>query len=322
MANEVNEQMEEQIKKDSSFNLKNIKDVTLSNGKRIIIMFKNNSMEPTVFEYDGKASVLDDVRQRQLNDPKYQGEDARYNAEEILDDIAKEGKAYQNIKPLDENYEISPIYDTDIEKLKKLAALIQKARQDNYTLPEDEKYAFIDEENEYIMTKTGKILEAKFDSLENKVIVQSPEDAAEFKDEELNEEKLTAGTDEIGDNEVTNLQDEDEKDDELEDVYNEVFIKGDSTLPKEQVMANLKKIAEDPNNLNNLPPEEQVWYQEALKKIEQKRLSKDHTKTLEYKKKQDKKNPDNEEGVSNYVYIALVVLLIAFAVFMYIIFRR
>ena len=56
--------------------------------------------------------------------------------------------------------------------------------------------------------------------------------------------------------------------------------------------------------------EEQEWYQTAYNMLISKR------KTLTYAPK------DNQSGVSNYLYIAIFVLLVAFAVLMYFVFKR
>ena len=68
----INKQLEEENKFESNINLKGIKDVTLSNGKRIIIMFKNNGEEPTIIDIDPKMNLVEEVKKRQEEYVKYQ----------------------------------------------------------------------------------------------------------------------------------------------------------------------------------------------------------------------------------------------------------
>ena len=115
----------------------------------------------------------------------------------------------------------------------------------------------------------------------------------------------------------TGLNSEDYTEDEIEDVYEEVFSKGG--VPdnlKADIIKKLKDIASNPELLENstvIPTAQKDWFYSAygrLEEIKSKRAVK--TMTLENK----------EAGISSYVYIALVVLVIVFAIFMFIIFRR
>ena len=94
------------------FNMKSFKDVTLSNGKRMIVFFTNDNPEPTVIEYDPNSNILEDLRQRQIDYKQYQGSDASFNAEEMLKDLAKEQNLYADVRPL-EKYEPSSKYFND-----------------------------------------------------------------------------------------------------------------------------------------------------------------------------------------------------------------
>lgn len=302
MNNEINEQLENEITNNPSFNLKGIKDITLANGKRIIVMFKNNSMEPTVIEYKNNSNILEDVNER-MKDPNNFG----LTAEEVLDQIAKEQNSYQSVKAI-YGYEPSPMVLQDEKKIKKMRELLKQAKEKNLILPQDEQFAYIDETNDYIMTKTGKILEIKMDNLEN-TVAQSPESASEYKDEELNEKSITTDAYSMT-GPSTTIKESEVSDEEIEKIYEEIFKKGNYVGNKAIVIDRLKQMANDPNVIEKMPKEEQEWYYSAYD------LMKTKEKKLIY-------TPNNKEsGMSNYVYIALVVLLIAFAVFMYIVFRR
>ena len=314
---QINEQMEKEIQNDASFNLKSIRDITLSNGKRIIVYFKKDNPKPIVIHYDGKTNILDDVRERQRNNPKYQGTDAKFNTEQVLDDIALEQHSEQEVGELDGNYTVGPKYSHDVEKIKKLAALVKMANEKNMLLPFEERFAYIDEENDYVISRSGKILEAKRDVLTDEVVVQSPEAAKEYRNEELDEERLTSGElDNLGEP-VTNTNEEEVSDKDIDEVYDEISIKGGSNLSKEEVAETLKVVINNPDNINNLPEKDRDWYLEAFNLLKSKKRN---LKLVPPKNSNKKEN--NEEGVSSYVYIALIVLLIAFAVFMYFIFTR
>lgn len=318
----INKQLEEENKFESNINLKGIKDVTLSNGKRIIIMFKNNGEEPTIIDIDPKMNLVEEVKKRQEEYVKYQGTDSVYNTETILDDIAKESNAFIEPKVLGDDTadELFKKYQTDREKLKIVSSLLKKADKDNVLLPPYDKFAYIDPENNCIISMTGKVIEARFDSLNNEVIIKSPESASEYRDQEVDE-------DELGENErdKEEIKDEDFSDKEIEELYEEEFyhyLKDISDEKKQEIMDNLRKALKDADYIATLPPSEQNFYYNMYNSYAKKiQMSYEKTRVLKLVHKDDKEE-EKEAGISSYVYIALVVLVIVFAIFMFIIFRR
>lgn len=318
----INKQLEEENKFESNINLKGIKDVTLSNGKRIIIMFKNNGEEPTIIDIDPKMNLVEEVKKRQEEYVKYQGIDSVYNTETILDDIAKESNAFIEPKVLGDDTadELFKKYQTDREKLKIISSLLKKADKDNVLLPPYDKFAYIDPENNCIISMTGKVIEARFDSLNNEVIIKSPESASEYRDQEVDE-------DELGENErdKEEIKDEDFSDKEIEELYEEEFyhyLKDISDEKKQEIMDNLRKALKDADYIATLPPSEQNFYYNIYNSYaKKKQMSYEKTRVLKLVHKDDKEE-EKEAGISSYVYIALVVLVIVFAIFMFIIFRR
>jgi hypothetical protein len=318
----INKQLEEENKFESNINLKGIKDVTLSNGKRIIIMFKNNGEEPTIIDIDPKMNLVEEVKKRQEEYVKYQGTDSVYNTETILDDIAKESNAFIEPKVLGDDTadELFKKYQTDREKLKIVSSLLKKADKDNVLLPPYDKFAYIDPENNCIISMTGKVIEARFDSLNNEVIIKSPESASEYRDQEVDE-------DELGENErdKEETKDEDFSDKEIEELYEEEFyhyLKDISDEKKQEIMDNLRKALKDADYIATLPPSEQNFYYNMYNSYaKKKQMSYEKARVLKLVHKDDKEE-EREAGISSYVYIALVVLVIVFAIFMFIIFRR
>lgn len=318
----INKQLEEENKFESNINLKGIKDVTLSNGKRIIIMFKNNGEEPTIIDIDPKMNLVEEVKKRQEEYVKYQGTDSVYNTETILDDIAKESNAF--IEPMvlgdDTADKLFKKYQTDREKLKIISSLLKKADKDNVLLPPYDKFAYIDPENNCIISMTGKVIEARFDSLNNEVIIKSPESASEYRDQEVDE-------DELGENErdKEETKDEDFNDKEIEELYEEEFyhyLKDISDEKKQEIKDNLRKALKDADYIATLPPSEQNFYYNMYNSYaKKKQMSYEKARVLKLVHKDDKEE-EKEAGISSYVYIALVVLVIVFAIFMFIIFRR
>ena len=318
----INKQLEEENKFESNINLKGIKDVTLSNGKRIIIMFKNNGEEPTIIDIDPKMNLVEEVKKRQEEYVKYQGTDSVYNTETILDDIAKESNAF--IEPMvlgdDTADKLFKKYQTDREKLKIVSSLLKKADKDNVLLPPYDKFAYIDPENNCIISMTGKVIEARFDSLNNEVIIKSPESASEYRDQEVDE-------DELGENErdKEETKDEDFSDKEIEELYEEEFyhyLKDISDEKKQEIKDNLRKALKDADYIATLPPSEQNFYYNMYNSYtKKKQMSYEKTRVLKLVHKDDKEE-EKEAGISSSVYIALVVLVILFAIFMLIIFRR
>ncbi len=318
----INKQLEEENKFESNINLKGIKDVTLSNGKRIIIMFKNNGEEPTIIDIDPKMNLVEEVKKRQEEYAKYQGTDSVYNTETILDDIAKESNAFIEPKVLGDDTadELFKKYQTDREKLKIVSSLLKKADKDNVLLPPYDRFAYIDPENNCIISMTGKVIEARFDSLNNEVIIKSPESASEYRDQEVDE-------DELGENErdKEETKDEDFSDKEIEELYEEEFyhyLKDISDEKKQEIMDNLRKALKDADYIATLPPSEQNFYYNMYNSYaKKKQMSYEKARVLKLVHKDDKEE-EREAGISSYVYIALVVLVIVFAIFMFIIFRR
>jgi hypothetical protein len=318
----INKQLEEENKFESNINLKGIKDVTLSNGKRIIIMFKNNGEEPTIIDIDPKMNLVEEVKKRQEEYVKYQGTDSVYNTETILDDIAKESNAFIEPKVLGDDTadELFKKYQTDREKLKIVSSLLKKADKDNVLLPPYDRFAYIDPENNCIISMTGKVIEARFDSLNNEVIIKSPESASEYRDQEVDE-------DELGENErdKEETKDEDFSDKEIEELYEEEFyhyLKDISDEKKQEIMDNLRKALKDADYIATLPPSEQNFYYNMYNSYaKKKQMSYEKARVLKLVHKDDKEE-EREAGISSYVYIALVVLVIVFAIFMFIIFRR
>lgn len=309
------------------FNLEKTKDIRLDDGKRIVVMFKKNQDIPIALDIDPNVELVQELKDR-MNNPKYQGPDFNANAESLLDDYAKEKNAYQEISDLDK-YDFQNFkpqnskYSMDKEKIRVLISLYKKAVEANETLTSQDRYMYIDEENNYIMTGNGKVFEAKVDKVTNEITIESP-DASEFKDEYIDNEGNgsvssdgTTGTSESVE-ETNELKDESYEDKELEDVYEEVFTRGGiDPVNKNNIMSNLKNLLKNPDDIYNMSDQEQVWYQTALNRIKEKE------KTLKYLPLKQK-NDDNskEEGASSYLYIAIFVLLVAFAVLMYFVFKR
>lgn len=239
-----------------------------------------------------------------------------------MDDIAKESNAF--IEPMvlgdDTADKLFKKYQTDREKLKIVSSLLKKADKDNVLLPPYDKFAYIDPENNCIISMTGKVIEARFDSLNNEVIIKSPESASEYRDQEVDE-------DELGENErdKEETKDEDFSDKELEELYEEEFyhyLKDISDEKKQEIKDNLRKALKDADYIATLPPSEQNFYYNMYNSYaKKKQMSYEKTRVLKLVHKDDKEE-EREAGISSYVYIALVVLVIVFAIFMFIIFRR
>ena len=332
---------------DIGFNMKSFRDVTLDNDKRIIVFFAKGSNEPITIEYDPYSNILDDLRQRQLDYGQYQSLDAGFNAEEMLKDLAKEKNLYIKTK-LIENYEPDSKYINDPDKMKIISSLLKQASEKNATLQPDEKFAYIDEENNYIMSKTGVVLEAKLDTLKDEVTVESPENEREFNDELINDENVDTAKQTAAGNNEKEIKDEDHsteeinKEEEEKDKY-EIAVdkildeKGYSVTDeqKQKIIENTKMLDEGTITLDDVPETQRDFYEKSLEEsqntvINEQELSGNvhindnkgyelentYTKKLIYKPKKD-----SSSGSSNYLYIALVVLIIAFAIFMYIIFR-
>lgn len=339
------------------FNMKSFKDVTLSNGKRMIVFFTNDNPEPTVIEYDPNSNILEDLRQRQIDYKQYQGSDASFNAEEMLKDLAKEQNLYADVRPL-EKYEPNSKYFNDKEKMMLISNLLKQAELKNATLSLENKYAYIDEVNNCIIARNGAVLEAKIDTLTQEVVVKSPTSEKEFKNETINGESIeTAEANELT-GEVEEVQDEDYTEEKVE-VEEEEFSKYEIAVEKvlarreieiddekkKEIIDNTQKLDEGTLTLEELPEIEREFYEQCLLESRNLVLSEEtvykedsmesldpdspvetiqdntytHKRTLVLK---PKKSDLQEAGISSYVYIALVVLVIVFAIFMYIIFRR
>lgn len=303
----------------ASLNLKSIKDITLQNDKRVVVMFPKGTNEPYVINVDRDDNIIEKLRKKQSEYAKYQGMDSNFNVEQILKDMADEEHSYEQVKPL-QGYVIDGRFSRDPEKLRKISFLIKKAVEKNGKLEGDDKFTYIDEDNDYIMTNNGVVLEAKVDSLTNEMVVQSPESASEFKNEEVTNE--SGGTTSNEESEYNNeapesneVKDEDYSDEMIESVYEEVFIKGGITdaSVKEDIIKKLKEINKDPKLLesDSLSESQKEWYMAANKRLDELKKQKEYTLTY-----------DKKAGVSSYLYIAIFVLVVAFIVFMYFIFRR
>ncbi|MBR4830458.1 MAG: hypothetical protein IKZ96_01660 [Bacilli bacterium] len=313
--NIFNQNTDEKLKE--SINLKSIKDITLANGKRMLVMYEGNSYEPIVINIDYNLDLLNEIYGRMKENPNYQGGDPTENTKAIIEEIAKEQNGFETVIPIemDKINEALKHYMNDPEKLKAISALVKDVEKKNLILPEHEKYAYIDLENEFVISNSGKVLEAKKNE-KDELVVQSPEYASEYKDEDINPDEFNGGSKitELSSSDAT-LKDAEYTEDEIENVYDEVFSKGG--VPDELkagIISKLKAIGEDPNLLENrsvISSEEKAWFYEAYSRMEE--LKKKKTKTLTYEK---------EAGISSYVYIALVVLVIVFAIFMFIVFRR
>lgn len=312
-----NQDLEEKLKE--SINLKSIKDITLANGERMLIMYEGNSYEPIVIHIDYDMNLLNELYSRMKDNPDFQGGDPTENTKALLEEIAKEQNGFETVIPIEGDKLDSALiqYMNDPDKLRLISALIKKAEKDNLTLPDYEKYTYIDIENGFIISNSGKVLEVKTNE-KDELVVQSPEYASEYKDEDINPEAdaLQEGAivTELSSTEP-DLKDEDYTEEEIENIYDEVFSKGG--VPDELkagIIEKLNAVSKNPNLLENrsfISTEEKVWFYEAYSKMEE--LKKKKVKTLTY---------EREAGISSYVYIALVVLVIVFAIFMFIIFRR
>lgn len=318
--------------KDMGFNLDGVKDITLSNDKRIIVFYTQDSPEPTVIEFDKDKNLSEELRQLQLDYKDYQGKDANFNAEEMLKTIAKENKLYVGIRFI-EGYVPSDKYAQDKEKLTIIAQLIEKAKEQNSILTGDDRFMYIDEENNFIMSKNGRVLEAKKDELTGEYTVQSPESEKEFKDDTITEEdalepasKPLETSTELQDSSYSFDQPDEVKpeEDKYEQAFQYTFVEGEfpeAESKRDEIIENLKKIDEGSMSIDDISELEREWYQKALDKSHEYEMTMENTRTYRFKPKEEKKS-NSEEGSSTYLYIALVVLLIAFGIFMYIILRR
>ena len=318
MENDIFDQnLEEKI--EEKINLKSIKDITLASGERMLIMYEGNSYEPIVININYDMKLLDEIAARMKDNPNYQSGDPTENTRAILAEIAKEQHGYEPVIPLDETLVENALsqYQQDEKKRDRIKALMEQADKANIELPEYEKYTYIDVDKEFIISNSGKVLEAKTKGQDD-LVVQSPEEAAEYRDEDINTDSIENGVT-ITDltSSSSEIKAEDYSEEEIESVYEEVFSKGgvpDSMKPA--IITKLKAIANNPNLLENrteISSAEKDWYLSAYDRLEEIK-SKRAVKTMTLKNK--------EAGISSYVYIALVVLVIVFAIFMFIIFRR
>lgn len=306
-------------KNESYVNLKGYKDAYLENGtKRILIVFKKNGEAPTVINIDPNMNLVDEINRRQSEYAKYQGINAIDNTERILNDLAKESASLDTIRPLDASNlaYLKTKYTNDPDRLKKIIAVVDQASKMNASgeLKDDEKYAYYDEEKDCIISKTGKVLEAKIDTLRNNATIQSAEQS-EYRDEEIGDDGLNSGTlnttrDTVEADKPTSDSEFSDKD--IEEVYEEVTY-GMSNIDEAVVKDKLKEMAEDPTEFFKEPLNQEQFYYDAYEALERRKAK---SKTLTY-------TPDDtEKGASNYLYIAIFVLLIAFAVLMYFVFKR
>ena len=334
--------------KDLGFNIGGVKDVTLGNGKRMLVFFTEGSDTPTVIEYDKDKNILEELRQRQLDYKQYQGINENFNAEEMLKDIAKEKNLYVDLRPIDK-YEPSQKVLNDPEKMAIISNLLKQAEAKNVNLRIEEKFAYIDEENNMIVSKTGVVLEAKVNTLTGEVNVDTPESQMEFKDESINEENvgsveqsvITGENKEIKDEEHE-LDDEEEKVDKdpYETTVEQVLARYNYEVTdekKQEIVDNLRKLANKEITMEELPEAQREFYgqcvaesqdlvtteqetydETSLSDNKEYERENTYTRTLRLKPNTKKKN---EEGSSNYIYVAIIVLLIALAIFIYIMVR-
>ena len=289
-------------------NFNGINSYMVNNEKKMISFFKDGYDLPIIINVDNDLALADEVLRRQKEDPKYQGTNSEEITKAILEDMAREQESFQEVKTI-EGYDTTHI--SDIPKLKKISALLKEADKENYLLPEDEQFSFIDEENNCIMSKTGKVLEAV--TIDGVLVVRTPEGSIKFKDEELSQENTLDGNMETQAY-VTPINDEDISDKEIDEVYEELFADTISDEEKEEIMASLKQMRDDPDKFFETH-QSQKFYDAYSLYNEKKELSKQKTMRLVNKDIQ-------QAGSSNGLLIAIIVLFIVFAVFMYIVFRR
>lgn len=307
-------------KNEAYVNLKGYKDAYLENGaKRVLIIFKKNGEVPTVINIDPNMNLVEEISRRQEEYAKYQGTNAIDNTERILEDLAKQSSSYDTVRPLDAanlTY-LKAKYANDPERLRKFSAVVDQVGRINASgeLKDDEKYAYYDEEKDCVISKTGKVLEAKIDTLKNTATVKSAEQS-EYRDENIGAEDLNSGTlDDIGvavEADKTSIPDSNFSDKDIDEVYDEISY-GRTDIEESVVKRKLREMAEDPDVFFKEPMNQEQFYYDAYEALERRKVK---SKTLTYAPS------DNQAGVSNYLYIALIVLFIAFAVFMYFIFKR
>lgn len=290
-------------------NLNGVNSYVLNNDKRMISFFKENSELPIVIHIDNRLNIADEVLRRQKEDPRYQGTNSEEITKAILEDMAREQESFEETRKL-EGYDTSHI--SDVDKLKKISALLKEAGKENALLPRDEQFAYIDEENNCIMSKTGKVLEAVV--VNGELVVRTPEGSIKFKDQELgHDEAPEENKDDIAYD--TPVNDEVISDREIDEVYEEIFTKGGvDESKKQEIVENIRKTISNPDLIESMPEDQKEWYYSAYDMVKSK------------KKKLILAPKDNEQekqaGNSNGLLIAIVVLFIVFAVFMYIVFRR
>ncbi len=302
--NEKDTNPEKEIANTFGVDISKIEHKILDSGIEIFSFYNPENGKQVILENkkDG-VSLVEQLKQIQEENTKYQSSDNEKNTTSILNDQRIKENIELKLIPIEEiNEYLGQVKNLTVEDYKKLVFIIKNA---------DELHInYINVENLFGLSKDGKIYEARTNS--NKELQIGEPDNAIY-----NESKIDV-SDEVNNNELDNAYEDnpnikEELPEELQEGLG--FLELDEEVKEKTIM-----LYENPDKLEKLPEEEKETYKNNieiyqkyllyLEKKEELEKNKHYTKIL---KKDDNKGYTTMFNLSMIlIFVAIAILLISF----------
>lgn len=302
--NEKDTNPEKEIANTFGVDISKIEHKILDSGIEIFSFYNPENGKQVILENkkDG-VSLVEQLKQIQAENTKYQSNNNEKNTTSILNDQRIKENIELKLIPIEEiNEYLGQVKNLTVEDYKKLVFIIKNA---------DELHInYINVENLFGLSKDGKIYEARTNS--NKELQIGEPDNAIY-----NESKIDV-SDEVNNNELDNAYEDnpnikEELPEELQEGLS--FEKLDEEVKEKTIM-----LYENPDKLEKLPEEEKETYKNNieiyqkyllyLEKKEELEKNKHYTKIL---KKDDNKGYTTMFNLSMIlIFVAIAILLISF----------
>lgn len=282
----TDEKEEEVIAKTFGIDISNIKHQFLQNGKELFVFYSDYLGRTVVLENskDG-TSLVQQLKQMQLENEEYQTENNSLNTEEMLNKKRMEKDAqltFIPVKQIENNKDI--LEKLDEERLIQLSILLQNV------VPLHLKA--INLENMLAIDELKNIYEVYYNMEKNGYMVQKPNEAS------YHQETIEISN---GNIQNTDVDLEEIYENDYEDIPSILTHDTELTISVEEAMERIKMYYEYPEVLENLPEGEKKFYTKYTK-MYKKYIEKEEKK----KQKQFVKKRLKQAGYTNALILALI----------------
>lgn len=312
--------VKELVSKVYGINVEDIDSVKLDNGSEIFAFYDEKIGRKRLLENLDSNSLVQRLKEVQNNNEEFQSSDYKKNSGDILKDQATKNNNRQELQMIEiDDYISHPEKYSSIDKDKQ--EIINKVINSKDRL----EIKYINVDNNVMLTKDNRIIEISKTS-DGELVFDEPIKWKNNVDEMDNEEKLedAAKTGEISETtdynvdysvEENDFEDEPEfvSSEEIESEINAQNLEFEES--PEEIKGKIKEYYEDPNKINNIEDEKKKsFFEKMVNEVFAVRKT-EYEKKKQQKKEMIYKNTNGSEGFVNLIFVSILLLFLAFVLF-------